>query len=123
LRQYLCEILEPRVEEILNFANTEIQKSGLSQLVGSGVVLTGGASQLEGLCEMGEFIFDMPVRIGMPTQFSGLSDIVQSPSYATANGIIKYAFEQMLTQSEKPHAIEMMGQWFERVKDMVDQAL
>jgi cell division protein FtsA len=90
LRQYLCEVIEPRAEEILTFINNELHRSGLSDYLGSGVVLTGGGSQLDGLVEMGEFLLDMPVRKGSPNGFGGLTDIVSSPQFATALGLIRF---------------------------------
>lgn len=93
LRRHLCEIVEPRVEETLNFIHNEVQASGLAEVLGAGVIFTGGASQLDGLVEMGEFVFDLPVRRGVIAGVSGLKDIVKSPVYATAVGLIKYAKE------------------------------
>lgn len=86
----LVEIIEPRVEEILNLALEEIQKSGFDQYLISGLVLTGGSSLLEGMIDIAEDIFKVPVRIGYPTGVSGLIDVVNSPSYATAVGLILY---------------------------------
>jgi cell division protein FtsA len=91
LRRHLCEIIEPRAEETLNYIHNEIQASGFSEMLGAGVILSGGASQLDGLIEMGEFIFDLPVRKGFNNNVSGLKDIVKSPIYATAVGLLIYA--------------------------------
>ena len=89
-RQILGEILEPRVEEILNLCQLEIEKSGLAQQVTSGVVLTGGSSLLEGLVEMAEQIFNLPARRGYPMGVGGLNDVVNNPMYATAVGLILF---------------------------------
>ncbi len=94
LRQYLCEVIEPRVEETLNLINNEILRSGLSPLVGSGIVITGGGSLLDGLIELGEFVFDMPVRRGHPCLVSGLTDAVKSPVFSNALGLVFYAIEK-----------------------------
>lgn len=94
----LCEIIEPRVEEILNFVNNEIQKSGLFNMMGAGIVLTGGASQLDGLCELGEFVFDMPVRLGGPHGHGGLTEAVRSPAFTNCMGLVSYGFSQMRPQ-------------------------
>ncbi len=93
LRQYLCEVIEPRVEETLHFINNEILKSGCANMIGSGIVLCGGASQLDGLNEMGEFMLDVPIRRGIPKGIGGLTSAVQSPLYATAVGLILYGAE------------------------------
>jgi len=89
-RQILGEILEPRVEEILNLCHMEFEKSGFAQQVSSGVVLTGGSSLLEGLVEMAEQIFNLPARRGYPMGVGGLNDVVNNPMYATAVGLILF---------------------------------
>jgi len=89
-RKILCEIIEPRVEEILSLARQEITKAGLEDMIPSGVVLTGGASALAGLPELAEEIFEAPVRRGSPTQIGGLQDVVRSPMYATGVGLVVF---------------------------------
>jgi cell division protein FtsA len=71
-----------------------MRMTGLQPLLGSGIVLTGGASQLDGLVEMGEFIFDIPLRRGYPMPVEGLKDVVKGSEFATSIGILQYAFEQ-----------------------------
>ena len=89
-RQLLCEILEPRVEEIFTLVNREIVKSGLEDLIASGVVITGGSTILEGMPELAEQIFNLPVRRGLPQRIGGLTDVVNSPVYATGVGLVIY---------------------------------
>jgi len=89
-RNVLCEILGPRVEEIFSLVNREIIKSGLEDSIASGVVITGGTSILEGMPEMAEQIFNLPVRRGIPQQIGGLIDVVNSPVYATGVGLVIY---------------------------------
>ncbi len=89
-RQILGEIIEPRMEEILNLVHREIVKSGYDDLLAAGVVLTGGTAILEGITELAEQIFNMPVRRGYPIGIGGLTDIVNSPMYATGVGLIIY---------------------------------
>ena len=98
-RKILCEIIEPRVEEILSLARQEIAKAGLEDKIPSGVVLTGGASALAGLPELAEEIFEAPVRRGSPTQIGGLQDVVRSPMYATGVGLVVFGHMQ-----RKPHS-------------------
>ena len=93
-RKILCEIIEPRVEEILCLVRQEIAKSGLDREIPSGVVLTGGAASLNGIEELAEEIFEAPVRLGMPCNVAGLQDIVQSPMYATGVGLVQFGFDQ-----------------------------
>jgi cell division protein FtsA len=86
-RKMLCEIIEPRVDEILSLARQELVKEGLEGRYPSGVVLTGGASSLEGIGELAEEIFEAPVRQGIPTHVGGLQDVVRGPMYATGVGL------------------------------------
>jgi cell division protein FtsA len=86
----LCEILGPRVEEIFTLVNREIIKSGLEDSIASGVVITGGTSILEGMPELAEQIFNLPVRRGLPHNIGGLVDVVNSPVYATGVGLVVY---------------------------------
>ncbi len=94
-RQLLAEILEPRVEEMFTLVNREIVKSGFEDLIASGIVLTGGSAILPGMPELGEQIFNLPVRRGLPRDIGGLADVVNSPVYATGVGLIKYGSRNM----------------------------
>jgi cell division protein FtsA len=91
MRRLLCDVIEPRIEETLNFVRNEIQRSGFADLLGAGAVLTGGASQLDGVTELGDFVFDMPTRQGKPMNFGGLTDVVSSPAHSTVLGILHHA--------------------------------
>ncbi|MGA7826074.1 MAG: cell division protein FtsA [Geobacteraceae bacterium] len=89
-RQLLAEILEPRMEEIFTLVNRELVKSGYDDQIASGVVITGGTSILEGMPELAEQIFNLPVRRGIPQEIGGLVDVVNSPVYATGVGLVVY---------------------------------
>ncbi len=89
-RRVLAEICEPRMEEILALVDQELEKSGYKSMIGAGVVLTGGSSLIEGIVELGEQIFGLPVRIGYPIGIGGIKDVVMSPKYATAVGLLIY---------------------------------
>jgi len=89
-RKFLGQVIQSRVEEILNLVNKEFIRSGYKEFMASGVVLTGGTSLLEGIVETAERILNLPVRIGYPNTVGGLSEIVKSPMYATAVGLILY---------------------------------
>jgi len=89
-RQLLAEILEPRVEEIFTLVNREIVKSGFEDMIASGVVITGGSTILEGMPELAEQVFNLPVRRGSPQKIGGLIDVVNSPVYATGVGLVIY---------------------------------
>lgn len=93
-RQVLAEICEPRMEEIFSLVDQELVRSGYKNLIGAGVVLTGGTSLIEGCQELGEQIFELPTRIGYPRDVGGLKDVVNSPKYATAVGLLRYGAEK-----------------------------
>ena len=93
-RHILAEICEPRVEEMLALVDQELIKSGYKKTIGAGVVLTGGASMIEGMQELAEQIFNLPTRIGYPVEVGGLKDVVNSPMYATAVGLLMYGAEK-----------------------------
>ena len=89
-RRLLTDIIEPRVEEMFSLIQREIQKSGYMDVLSGGIVITGGATLLEGMPELAEFIFEMPVKRGVPQNIGGLRDVVNSPKFATAVGLLKY---------------------------------
>lgn len=89
-RQTLAEIIEPRVEEILTLVQNEVVKMGFADLIASGIILTGGSAILEGMPELAEQIFNLPVRRGVPIGIGGLVDLVNSPMYSTGVGLILY---------------------------------
>ena len=93
-RSVLAEICEPRMEEILTLIDQELERSGFKKTIGAGVVLTGGTALLQGCQELGEMIFGMPTRIGYPRNVGGLKDMVNSPKYATAVGLLCFGAEK-----------------------------
>lgn len=137
LRHDLCEVIEPRAEETMALIWQEIRKSGLANQIGSGLVLTGGACQMEGLLEMGEFISDIPVRRGTPVHIGGLIDIVSRPEFSTVVGLMTYGFDQLsatdqqrmanasvnANASEMPPMADVMSGWAQKVKDFFGGAL
>jgi len=90
-RRILSEILQPRAEEIFHLVWDEIRRAGYEKALNSGIVLTGGGSILEGMPEIAEQIFDLPIRRGAPTDVGGLTDHVNSPAFATPVGLVLYA--------------------------------
>ncbi|KPV39496.1 cell division protein FtsA [Thiohalorhabdus denitrificans] len=92
-RQTLTEIIQPRVEELFNLVQEELRRSGLEEVVASGIVLTGGSSQMEGMQELAEEIFHAPVRMGFPEGVGGLNDVVRNPMYATGVGLVEFGRE------------------------------
>ena len=114
-RKVLCEIIEPRMEEILGLAQQEIVKSGLDARIPSGVVLTGGCAALAGMTDLAEEIFESPVRLGMPANIGGLQDVVRDPMYATGVGLILFGYSQAKGKSTSRFRIRDEG-IFRRVK-------
>ena len=95
-RQMLAEVIEPRIEELYTLAQAELRRSGFEELLSSGIVLSGGSALLAGMIELGEEVFHLPVRIGVPTYVGTLADVVRSPRYATAVGLLLDGREQFL---------------------------
>jgi cell division protein FtsA len=118
-RQILGRIIEPRMEEILTMAYKEITKSGCEDILAAGVVLTGGASILEGIPELAEQIFNMPVRRGCPIKIGGLTDVVNSPLYATGVGLVVYGSRNI--EREMLNRVEgnIIARMFKRLKQWI----
>ena len=98
-RQTLAEVVEPRYDELFKLVQAELRRSGFEHLVASGIVLTGGGAKMEGLIELAEEIFHMPVSLGAPRNVAGLKDIVRNPVFATGVGLLQYGLDQ---EKEKP---------------------
>ncbi|HEY5679692.1 MAG TPA: cell division protein FtsA [Pseudomonadales bacterium] len=93
-RQALAEVVEPRYDELFTLIQAELRRSGFEDLIAAGIVLTGGASKMEGVVELAEEIFHMPVSLGAPRDVAGLKDIVRNPVYATGVGLLQYGRER-----------------------------
>jgi cell division protein FtsA len=89
-RLNLAEIVEPRYEELLLLVQAELRRSGFEDLIAAGIVLSGGSAKVEGLVDLAEEIFHMPVRLGTPQYVSGLNDVVRNPIYATGVGLLLF---------------------------------
>src|SRR5258706_16026863 len=119
-RQTLAEVIEPRVEELYSLVQQVLRESGFEELLSSGVVLTGGSSTMHGMVELGEEIFHMPVRIGLPKYQGGLAEVVRNPRFATAVGLLQEGGSQvqhgqLSRQSRSVKAVlGRMRQWFQR---------
>src|SRR6478752_1261775 len=119
-RQTLAEVIEPRVEELYSLVQQALRDSGFEELLSSGIVLTGGSAVMQGMVELGEEIFHMPVRIGVPRYAGGLADVVRAPRYATAVGLLLEGVAQvhhgkLSRQSGSVRAVlGRMREWFQR---------
>ena len=92
-REALTLIIQPRMEEIFSLAAKEIKRSDFGDLLGAGLVLTGGGSLLEGCVSLAEEIFGLPVKVGVPKGFIGLMETTSNPIYATGIGLVLYGLE------------------------------
>ena len=115
-RQILAEIIEPRVEEIFSLVSREVQRSGFEDILASGVVVTGGSTILEGVPELAEQVFHLPVRRGVPLQVGGLVDVISSPMYATGVGLILYGLRP---PSNGIHPGRFWGRMKQRVNEFL----
>ncbi|MDH3451651.1 MAG: cell division protein FtsA, partial [Gammaproteobacteria bacterium] len=118
-RQTLAEVVEPRYEELLSLVQAELRRSGFEELIAAGVVLTGGSAKMEGVVELAEEVFHMPVRLGMPQHVSGLADVVRNPIYATGVGLLLVGLQNRLTREElsenrRTGVWQRMKHWFQR---------
>ncbi len=113
-RQALAEVVEPRYDELFTLVQAELRRSGYEDLLAAGIVLTGGTSKMEGVVELAEEIFHMPVRLGSPQNVSGLSDIVKNPIYSTGVGLLIYGLKQRrssFTRGGKHESSNEAGFW------------
>ena len=117
--QTLAEVIEPRIVELYELVLSELRRSGMEEMIASGIVISGGSSMMRGMVELGEEIFHMPVRLGMPRYVGGLSEVVSNPRYATGVGLVlmgKQQIErQLLGQMESgsfADILSRMKSWF-----------
>ena len=119
-RQTLAEVIEPRVEELYSLVQAELRRSGFEELLSSGIVITGGSAAMQGMVELGEEIFHMPVRLGLPSYAGGLSEVIRNPRYSTGVGLLmaglsqhqRQQIEKMQNGSVK-QIVGRMKKWFE----------
>jgi len=121
-RQILGEILEPRMEEIFTLVQREIYRAGMENFINSGMVMTGGTALLEGIVDIAESIFNLPVRIGKPSGISGLVDVVNNPMYATGVGLVIYGVRNQASKKFRIRdknifngVMSQMRKWFKDV--------
>lgn len=118
-KRALAEVVEARYEELFSLVAAEIRRSGLEHFIPAGIVLTGGASKVEGAAELAERVFRMPVRIGTPQHVTGMPDVINNPIYATGVGLLLYGLQQRdmprddVTQSNLKGLWSRMRNWFQ----------
>jgi cell division protein FtsA len=121
-RQILSEIIEARSKEMFDMLDMELTNSGFRDLITSGIVLTGGASAMEGIADLAESVFQCPVRIGTPIGLGGLIDVVNNPMYATSTGLIQYGLKA--DKSGKTRQLQgrnMFEKIFSRMRDWAEE--
>ena len=99
--KYLASIIQPRVNEIFNLAKNEVERSDYNGDFTFGIILTGGGASLNGIIDIAQEIFNMPVKIGIPDTINGKAEIINNPRYATGIGIIKYVIENKKVLKEQ----------------------
>ncbi|MCB1895144.1 MAG: cell division protein FtsA [Zoogloeaceae bacterium] len=119
-RQALADVIEPRVSEIYELVQAELRRSGYEELLSSGIVLTGGSADMAGMVELGEDVFHMPARVGVPLYGGGLADVVCQARYAAAMGLVlegavqrRRGFQARETRNVRDLFSRLKG-WFEK---------
>ena len=110
-KKILCEIIQPRVEEIMSLVLEEIKQTGFEKALGAGIVVTGGTVLLEGVVDVAEQIFDLPVRKGVPAGLGGMGEALTSPVYSTAVGLVLYGYR---THSHRVAKVQTNGNLLSR---------
>ncbi len=110
-RHTLAEVVEPRYEELFTLVQDELRRSGFEDLCAVGVVMSGGSSKMEGVVELAEEVFHMPVRLGIPGQVTGLVDMINNPMHATGVGLLLYGCHNQHTQRRMVLAESVSGVW------------
>lgn len=120
-RQTLADVVEPRYEELLTLVQAVLRRSGYEDLVAAGIVLTGGSAKMDGVVELAEDVFSMPVRLGYPKYVTGLVDVVRNPIHATGVGLLLFGYKHRheriteITQQggNMKSALGRMKTWFQ----------
>jgi cell division protein FtsA len=119
-RQTLAEVVEPRYEELFTLIQAELRRSGFEDLCAAGVVITGGSAKMEGVVELAEEIFHMPVRLGLPQYISGLVDVVRNPIYSTGVGLLLFGYQNRALREAEARMgsgfnsiLKRMKSWFQ----------
>ena len=118
-RQTLAEVIGPRVVELYELVQAELCRSGFEELMRSGIVITGGSAAMQGMVDLGEEVFHMPVRLGLPQYDGGLAEMMRNPRYATGVGLLLAGIDQQerhqpskLSGSSLQQILERMKGWF-----------
>ena len=118
-RQTLAEVVEPRYEELMSLIQAELRRSGYENLIAAGIVLTGGSSKMEGVVELAEEVFHMPVRLGVPQYVTGLIDVVRNPIHATGVGLLLFGHLSEQSAEHRKYNNGGLTAVFGRVKNWI----
>jgi cell division protein FtsA len=118
-RQLLADVVQKRYEEIFEMVQAELRRAGLEELVAAGIVLTGGGSKMEGIVELAEELFHMPVRVGVPQYVTGLGDVVNNPVHATGVGLLLAGSRHPALRAHSSPAGEAVGSLWGRLRRWV----
>lgn len=117
-RLQLSEVIEARAEEILMLVLREVKRSGYDGLLAAGLVMCGGSAELSGFKDLGQQILQVPVRVGRPHDLQGLTDVLESPAYATAVGLLLWGMRQRPTTEQEPsRVVRIPGELWPRIRD------
>ena len=118
--EVLSQVIEPRITELYELVRNELHRSRMGNAIASGIVITGGSSMMKGMINLGETVFNMPVRIGVPRDVDGLLQVVENPRYATGIGLLKIGRDDLekqlnykLNGNSVSHIFKRMKMWFQ----------
>ena len=119
-QKVLTHVVEARYEELFTLVRTELRRSGFDDLIASGIVLTGGASKVNGVIELAEQVFQLPVRLGSPQNIGGMVEVTNNPIYATGVGLLLTGYQHyqqgkggVITLGEHKNLWTKMKNWFQ----------
>lgn len=119
-RESLAAVIQPRVQELFELVQAELRRSGYEELLSSGLVLSGGTAQLGGICDLGDEVFHLPVRVGIPAYQGSLADVVCQPQYANVMGLVlegaaqrRRGLQARETRNLR-HSFDRIKAWFEK---------
>ena len=114
--EVLSQVIEPRITELYELVRNELHRSRMGNAIASGIVITGGSSMMKGMINLGETVFNMPVRIGVPRDIDGLLQVVENPRYATGIGLLKIGRDDLEKQLNYKLNGNSVSQIFKRMK-------
>lgn len=116
-RLQLAQVIEARAEEIITLILREVKRSGYDGLLAAGLVMCGGASELAGFQELARDVLQLPVRVGRPHDLQGLTDVLESPAYATAVGLLMWGMRHMEVGEPERKRTRPPSIFWQRVRD------